>query len=116
MLSEADVTALQAIITTAETELSALQQQRRDSIEHARSINRKTNELSDKINAVQNSDALKAAKDKLTQHNAEVLKAKAEQSRKEAEAKAAARAQEASELAKKDAEIAALKEQLAAKG
>lgn len=118
MLTPEEFTQAQAALSAAETEKAALDQQRRDCIAKARELNDQTRACTNKITAIDQATATIKAQvaeyiaDQKRQQ-AEALKAK--RAAEEA-AKAAAKVQEASELAKAQAEVAALKEQLAAKG
>lgn len=104
----------QAQLTAVETEAAALQQQVRDYIDKAREFNdaRRATDLK-RTALLKSAEPLRQL---VAAHVAELKQQAVAKVKAEAEAKAAARAQEATELQKKDAEIASLKEQLAAKG
>lgn len=110
MITEAEYTALQAAIATAETERAALEQLRRDCIEKAREFNAKTREATNKITGIdaslivprqQVAEYVAAAK------AAHAAKLQAERAAKE-KAAAEAKAAEQSELDKAKARIAEL--------
>lgn len=124
-MTNEELAAVQAAITTGETEKAALDQARRDSIDKAREYNAQSRDCTSKITALDKQ--LQQLRVKLNEHNAEVAKARAEAMRKEAEEKAKARAEaerlaaeakakEESELTAAKAKIAELEGQLAAKG
>lgn len=122
MLTPEEFTAAQQALATAETERAALDQTRRDSIDKAREYNEQTRACTSKITAIDKATApLKSqvaeyvAEQKRQQADAMKAKRAAEEAAKRA-AEEAAKAQEKTAIEQKDAEIAALKEQLAAKG
>lgn len=114
MLTPEEFTQAQAALAAAETEKAALDQQRRDCISKARELNDQTRACTNKMTAIDQATA--AVKVQVAEYIADQKRQHAEALKAKRAAQEAAKVQEASELAKAQAEVAALREQLAAKG